>query len=494
MDAGVESVMCAYNRVNGEPCCTGKTLIKSILRDEWKFGGHIVTDCWALEDVWLRHKALSNAVVTAAEALKAGINLDCSNLLQDNLQKALDQKLITIADIDAALAPSLRTQFKLGFYDRPGTVPFSSLGAESVHSSHTVDLARKAAQQSMVLLKNDKGILPLKPNQYSSILVTGANAASMDAMLANYHGVSSNIVTFTEGISKAAGPATGVQYDLGCNDTDSVHFGGLWASENSDLTVVVLGLNPVLEGEDGDAFLAAHGGDKRDLKIPASHFAFLKALRKKHKKPIVAVITAGSAVDIAALEPYADAIILAWYSGEQGGNALADILFGKVSPSGRLPVTFYQSLNDLPAYDNYQMEGRTYRYFKGAPHFPFGYGLSYTTFGYTWKQKPVKKYTVKDTLSVVVTIKNTGAMNGDEIAQAYIDYPDGERMPLKELKQFKRITIPAHGERDVTLRIPIADLQKWNLKKNKWELFKGEYALSIGSNSRDQQLTTTFGL
>jgi beta-glucosidase len=494
VNAGVESVMCAYNRVNGEPCCTGKTLLKTILQDEWKFKGHIVTDCWALEDIWLRHKVLNDAVITSAAALKAGINLDCSNLLQDNLPKALQQKLISVEDLDAALMPSLRTHFKLGFYDAPETLPYHSLGEESVHAKRHIDLARKAAQQSMVLLKNDNGILPLKASQYSSILVTGANAASMDAMVANYHGVSSDIVTFTEGITKAAGPATGVQYDLGCNDTDSVHFGGLWASENSDVTIAVLGLNPVLEGEEGDAFLAAHGGDKNDLNIPASHLAFLKALRSKHKKPIIAVVTAGSAINIAALEPYADAIILAWYPGEQGGHALADILFGKVSPSGRLPVTFYKSLNDLPAYDNYQMQGRTYRYFKGATQFPFGFGLSYTTFTYAWKQKPLKKYTVKDTLSVVITIKNTGAMSSDEVAQAYIDYPEGERMPLKELKQFKRVSIPAHGQREVTLRIPVADLQKWNTQKGKWELYKGEYTLYIGGHSGDEQLKGVFRL
>lgn len=493
-NAKVEAIMCAYNRVNGEPCCTGPTLLRSIVKNEWKFGGHLVTDCGALEDIWLRHKVSENAVVVAADALKAGINLDCSDLLQQNLHQALSQKLITEADLNAALIPTLRTQFKLGFYEDHSASPYASLGASDVRSDAHVALARAAAQQSIVLLKNDRGILPLNREQYASILVTGANAAAMDAMVANYHGVSSNIVTFIEGISHEAGPAVGVQYDLGCNDTDTVHFGGLWASENSDLTIAVLGLTPVLEGEEGDAFLAANGGDRVDLKIPKSHIAFLKALRARHNKPIVAVITGGSSIDMNDIAPYADAVVMAWYSGEQGGTALADILFGKISPSGRLPVTFYQSLDDLPDYKGYDMKGRTYRYFSGAVQYPFGFGLSYTSFDYQWVQKPGRQYRPADTLDVVVKIKNTGSFNADEVVQAYIQYPNLERMPVIELKQFQRIHVKQNGERSVTLRIPIGDLRKWDLKKKSWQLYKGEYTIVIGSHSRDERLKATFKL
>ncbi|HEY9007898.1 MAG TPA: glycoside hydrolase family 3 N-terminal domain-containing protein [Ohtaekwangia sp.] len=492
VNGGVESVMCGYNRVNDEPCCTGNTLLHKILREEWKFKGHVVTDCWALEDIWRRHKVIPDAVHVAAAAVKVGVNMDCSNMLQDDLLKAVQQKLITEKEIEQALIPSLRTQFKLGFYDDPALVPYHSLGAESVHNAHNIEQARLAAQQSMVLLKNDKNILPLSANKYGSILVTGANAASLDALLGNYHGVSSNTVTFVEGITRAAGPATAVQYDLGCNDVDSVHFGGLWASETSDVTIAVLGLTPVSEGEEGDAFLAAHGGDKADLSIPASHLVFLKALRKKHNKPIIAVITAGSAVDINAIAPYADAVVLAWYSGEQGGNALADILFGKVSPSGRLPVTFYNSFDDLPAYDSYATKGRTYRYFTGKVQYPFGFGLSYTQFAYEWKQKPKEVYKSTDIVSFTATIKNTGAMDGDEVVQAYIKYPSGERMPLKELKQFKRVHVAAGNKEDVSLNISIADLQKWNLKSNAWEVVPGKYTVFLGGNSQDEKLTYTF--
>ena len=388
VNAGVESVMCAYNRVNGEPCCTSNTLLHNILHNEWKFQGHVVTDCGALDDIWLRHKVMPNAVDVAAAAIKAGVNLNCGSLLPDDAMKAIQQNLLTEKDIDSALAPDLRTQFKLGFYDPQSMNPFKNYGDDSVANAYHVELARKMAQQSMVLLKNKDHLLPLDKNKYNAYMVIGPNAASMDALLGNYHGVSGNAVNFVEGITKAVGAGARVEYDEGCNYTDTTHFGGIWAASNADVTIAVLGLTPVYEGEEGDAFLSPGGGDRLSLQLPASQIAFIKALRKGTKTPIVAVITAGSDLDLSSIEPYVDAIIYAWYPGQQGGNALADILFGKVSPSGKLPVTFYKSFDELPAYDNYAMQGRTYRYFTKPVEFPFGFGLSYTHFDYSWHKEP----------------------------------------------------------------------------------------------------------
>lgn len=488
VDAGVESVMCGYNRLNDQPCCTYDQLLRQILRKEWKFKGHIVTDCWALEDIWARHKVMKNSVEVAAAALKAGINLDCSNMLQDDLMKAYDQKLVTAADIDTALAAILRTQFRLGFYDDKSAVPFSKLGAESVHNKKHVDLSRKAAQQSMVLLKNDKGLLPLESQRYKSIMVLGPNAGSLDPLVANYHGMSGSMVTFAEGITEAAGPATAVQYDQGSDYKDTTRFGGIWAAGESDIAIAVIGLTPVYEGEEGDAFLAASGGDKLTLDLPAPHIKLLRELRKKGK-PVVAVVTAGSAVDIAAIEPYADAIILAWYPGEQGGAALGDILFGKVSPSGRLPITFYRSLNDLPPYDSYATAGRTYRYFGGAVQYPFGFGLSYSSFAYTWSREPQKTEGNKS-IEFSVTVENTGAMQADEVVQVYVQYPSLERMPLKELKGFKRITLSKSGRRTVKFSIPVTELQKWDARRGGWMVYPGEYRLLVGSSSGDIRLNS----
>ena len=333
VNAGVESVMCAYNRLNDEPCCTSSTLLGKILYNEWKFKGHLVTDCGALNDIYSRHKVMKDGAEVAAAAVKAGVSIDCSNVLQNDLMTAIERKLITEQDINRALTPALQTQFKLGFFDGAEQIPFHTLKGEDIHTPSSVALTRQAAQESMVLLKNSNNLLPLKKDLYNTMLVTGTNSVSADALFGNYHGMSSDLVTFAEGITKTAGPGVGVQYDLGSDYNDSTRFGGLWVSENSDLTIAVIGLTPVLEGEEGDAFLAPHGGDKVTLDLPAAHVAFMRALRQRHKKPIVAVVTCGSPVNIAAIESYADAIILAWYPGEQGGTALADIIFGAVSPA-----------------------------------------------------------------------------------------------------------------------------------------------------------------
>ena len=493
VNAGVESIMCAYNRVNGEPCCSGPTLLHHILREEWQFQGHVVTDCGALDDIWERHKALDGPVETAAAAIKAGVNLDCSNILQNDVLKAIDQGLISRRDLDSALAPLLRTEMRLGFFDNKTLNPFHAFGADSIHNRAHISLARTMARQGMVLLKNDGQVLPLAGNKYSSLMITGPNSFSFDALSGNYHGVSSNMVTFVEGITAAAGPATRIEYDQGSDYSDTTHFGGTWAASNADLTIAVIGLTPVMEGEEGDAFLAPHGGDRSDLSLPAAHIAYIKALRKNiGKKPLIAVVTAGSAVDLTAIEPYVDAIILAWYPGEQGGNALADILFGRVSPSGHLPLTFYRRLEDLPSYKDYGMQGRTYRYYDGPVQYPFGFGLSYTSFGYAWKRPLKPAYTLRDTLSFSIAVTNQGRMDGDEVVQAYIQYPGLERMPVKELKAFKRVTVSRNGARELTFSIPMSELQKWDLTEKSWKLYQGTYKLVLGSHSRDEKLAATF--
>ncbi|WP_166923318.1 glycoside hydrolase family 3 N-terminal domain-containing protein [Flavobacterium poyangense] len=498
VDAKVETVMCAYNRVNSEPCCTGKTLLKDILRNEWKFGGHVVTDCWALQDIYDSHKTLPNSVTVAAAAIKAGVNMDCSGLLQKDAITALNQKLITTKDIDNALAPTLRTQFKLGFYDKAEDNPYRKYGIDSIANTYHKNLSRKMAEQSMVLLKNAEigemktKLLPLKKEDYKAMVVVGPNAASLDALLGNYHGITDKAVNFVEGIAGAVDPDTRVEYDMGCDFTDTVNFGGVWAASMADLTIAVIGFTPVYEGEEGDAFLADGKGDRKNMDLPASHIAYIKALRKGTKSPLVAVVTGGSAVDISAIEPYVDAIVFAWYPGEQGGTALANLLFGKVSPSGHLPVSFYKSFGDLPDYNSYAMAGRTYRYFDKEVQYPFGFGLSYSTFAYNWVQKPENVKTTSDKISMQIKIDNTGNYDADEVAQVYIEYPNVDRMPLKELKAFKRVSISKGNSQIVTLEIPLQELQKWDDTKKQFKIYEGKYNIKIGSNSRDISLQTSF--
>ena len=498
VDAKVETVMCAYNRVNSEPCCTGKTLLKDILRNQWKFGGQVVTDCWALQDIYESHKTLPNSVTVAAEAIKAGVNMDCSGLLQKDVINALNQKLITKKDIDNALAPTLRTQFKLGFYDKAEDNPYRKYGIDSIANTYHRNLSRKMAEQSMVLLKNGEvgekktKLLPLKKEDYKSMVVVGPNAASLDALLGNYHGITDKAVTFVEGIAGAVDPDTRVEYDMGCDFTDTTHFGGVWAASMSDLTIAVIGFTPVYEGEEGDAFLADGKGDRKNIDLPASHIAYIKALRKGTKSPLIAVVTGGSAVDISTIEPYVDAIVFAWYPGEQGGTALANLLFGKVSPSGHLPVSFYKSFSDLPDYNSYAMTGRTYRYFDKEVQYPFGFGLSYTTFGYNWIQKPENTKTTSEKIALQIKIDNVGNYDADEVSQVYIEYPNEDRMPFKELKAFKRTSIVKGKSQIVTLEIPLQELQKWDDTIKQFKIYEGKYNLKIGSNSRDTILETSF--
>jgi beta-glucosidase len=502
VDAGVESIMCAYNRVNGEPCCSGPTLLHTILKEEWKFKGHVVTDCGALDDIYERHKVMPGPVEVAAAAIKAGVNLDCSSILQKDVLKAIDAGLLSRQDLDSALAPLFRTQLRLGFFDPPSRVPFSRYGADSIHNAAHISVARTMAAQSMVLLKNKGSILPLQKDKIASLMVVGPNAFSFDALSGNYHGVSSRMVTFLEGITAALGPAVRIEYDQGCDYKDTVHFGGTWAASNCQATIAVIGSTPVMEGEEGDAFLAPHGGDRADMSLPAAHIAYVKALRKAiGNKPLIVVVTAGSAVDLSSIEPYADAILLAWFPGEQGGNALADILFGRISPSGHLPVTFYRSPDDLPSYKDYGMKGRTYRYYNGPVQYPFGYGLSYTSFGYVWRQPVAEIYLPKDTITLSVTVENKGSMSGDEVVQAYLiryaapeDTTDASltRMPFRELKAFKRVSVPRQGKKDLTLRIPVSELQKWDPVSRQWKLYGGMYKVALGSDSRDEKLVAAF--
>ncbi|TDW97580.1 glycoside hydrolase family 3 protein [Dinghuibacter silviterrae] len=487
VDSGVEAVMCAYNRVNDQPCCTGRTLLKDILRDEWHFKGHVVSDCGALDDIWERHKALPDAATVAAEAIKTGVNVDCSNLLQADAETAVQKGLINEEDVNKDLAPNLRTAFHLGLYDDPSLSPYKDYGADSVANAYHQQLALQMAEESMVLLRND-GALPLKAANVKTMLIAGSNATSADALLGNYHGTSSHMVTFVEGITAIAGPATGVEYDLGCDPKDTVHFGGTWVASFSDVVVAVIGLTPQVEGEEGDAFLSDAGGDKKTLSLPAGQLAYIRALRKATHKPIIAVVTGGSAMDVDALAPFVNAIIVAWYPGQEGGAALANILFGRVAPSGHLPVTFYKSVADLPAYDDYHVKGRTYRYYEGEVEYPFGFGLSYTTFSYSWAGKPQK---IGDTLrfAVQVTAKSD-SIPAVAVPQVYIEYPSvpGKLMPVRELKQFARVTPGAIQP----FAIPLSALRKWDAEHHDWKLYPGTYRLVIGENSRDEQLSYKF--
>ena len=482
-EAKVGGVMCAYNRLDSLPCCGSSFLLQDILRKEWGFKGYLVTDCWALDDIFRYHQYVKTPEEAAAIAIKNGVNVECGNTL-NTLQNAMKQGLLTELDIDASLAINLEVLMKLGWFDKQDKTAFAQLGEKDINNEAGRQLARKTAAQSMVLLKNSNNTLPLSKN-LQRILVTGPNADDINVLLANYNGNSGNMVTVLEGITSAVSSSTVIYHNRGCDLTDTVLQNVHWMTGEADAVVAVMGLSPLLEGENGDAYLSQAGGDKKDISFPYAQLKYLQQLREKTKKPLVVVITAGSAIELKEVEKIADAVLLAWYPGEQGGNAVADILFGKVNPAGRLPVTFYQSNNDLPAFDDYSMKGRTYRYFNGEVQHPFGFGLSYTSFDYNG----LVVSSSSSGYSFHFSIKNTGNLIGDEVPQLYVRRVNaGAGEPIKQLKDFKRVSITSGKAVKVNLQLKISELEYFDEQKGKWLIYPGEYEIMIGGSSEDKKL------
>jgi len=483
-EAKVGGIMCAYNRLDDLPCCGSTFLLQDILRKEWGFKGYVVTDCWALDDIFRYHHFVKTPEEAAAIAIRNGVNVECGNTLK-TLQEALRKGLITEADIDASLKVNLEILMKLGWFDPPEKNPWARISEKMVNSEANKQLARQTAAESMVLLTNKNNTLPFSP-KLKSILVTGPNANDMDVLLANYNGNSGNLVTVLEGITNAVSASTVIFHNRGCDLTDTARQDIHWMINEADAVLAVLGLSPLLEGEHGDAYLSEAGGDKKDISFPHAQLKYLKKLREKTNKPLVVVLTAGSAVELGEVEKIADAVLLAWYPGEQGGNAVADILFGKINPAGRLPVTFYHSSKDLPSFTDYSMKGRTYRYFGGSVQHPFGFGLSYTSFACSG----LKVSASPSGYSFRFTVSNTGKMDGDEVVQLYVRRINATSdEPVKQLKDFKRLKITKGKSVPVSLQLRKSDLEYYDEETGGWMVWHGEYEVMIGGSSDDSRLT-----
>lgn len=443
VDGGVESVMCAYNRTNSEPCCGSGVLLVDILRGKWGFKGHVVSDCWAIQDFHTGHKVTANPVESAVMALKNGVNLNCGITYFPNLVKAVEQGLLKEEEINQSLAILLRTRFKLGMFDKMESDPYAAISPTVINCDKHRKIALESAQKSIVLLKNN-GVLPLSKFT-KSLFLTGPNATSTDALLGNYYGLNQNMVTIQEGIIGHLSPGSVMQYKQGflaargnVNPID-------WTTgeaKDADVCIVAMGLTGNLEGEEGEAIESDTYGDRLDYNLPENQIKFLKNLRKDNKKPIIVIITAGSPINMTEISALADAVIWAWYPGEEGGNAVADVLFGDISPSGRLPITFPKSLDQLPPFENYDMQGRTYRYMTEEPFYPFGYGLSYTRFAYS--DIKISKSVVRknESFDVEVAVQNQGKMESDEVVQLYLKRENEKIItPLFSIKGFKRIRL-----------------------------------------------------
>lgn len=456
VDAGVESVMCAYNRTNDEPCCSSNTLLMDILRNKWGFKGHIVSDCGAVADLYSGHKVVATEAEAAALAVKSGVGLDCGTEYK-SLLEAVQKGLIDEPQINKELAILLRTRFRLGMFDPAGKNPYDKITAEVINSDRHRKLAREAALKSVVMLKNN-GVLPLK-NNLSNYFITGPNAASVEALIGNYYGVNPEMVTILEGIAAAIAPGSQLQYRHGilldrpnANPID-------WTTGNtkiSDANFVVLGITGLLEGEEGAAVASPHFGDRLDYNLPQNQIDFLKKICTDNDRPVVAIVTGGSPMNLAEVHELADAVLLVWYPGEEGGHAVADIIFGKASPSGRLPITFPKSFDQLPAYDDYDMERRTYRYMKEEPLYPFGFGLSYGKFEYSdlVLSASTLRRRSKEPVSVTARVTNTGQHPAEEVVQLYItDRESKFRAPLFTFNGVRRVKLGPGQSAEVTFEI-----------------------------------------
>ena len=450
-EAEVESVMGAYNRVNGEPACGSKTLLKETLRDKWGFQGHVVSDCWAISDFHKFHHVTGTAPESAAMAMAAGCDLNCGNTYLTLLQ-ALQDGLVTEEQITTACERLFTTRYMLGLFDED--CEYNQIPVTATDTDEHAALALKAAEKSMVLLEND-GTLPLKAEEIRTIAVVGPNADSIPALEGNYNGTSSRYVTFLEGIRHWAG-ARGIRvlYSLGCHlykdrtsglaqADDRLAEAAMYAEE-ADVTIACVGLDATLEGEEGDTGNEYFSGDKKDLLIPESQRKLLKTLEKSAKK-LVTVIAAGSALNVAE----GNAKIFAWYPGQAGGTALAEILFGEVNPGGHLPLTFYKDVEDLPDFEDYRMTNRTYRYFEGEALYPFGFGLSYTRFALA--DAELGREGELETVKVSVT--NEGKMDGDAVIQVYAECESPDAPVHPRLCGFRRVTLKAGETRQVTVKL-----------------------------------------
>lgn len=490
-EADVSAVMGAYNRVNGEPCCGSKTLLQDILRDEWGFKGYVVSDCGAVCDFHEHHKVTHNAAESSAMAVNNGCDLNCGNAYT-YLKAAAASGMISEENIDKAVRRLLAAKFRLGMFDEPEKVPYSSLDYDVVDCDAFRNLALEAARKSMVLLKNENNVLPLNKN-IKTIALIGPNADSKDVLLGNYNGTPSKYSTVLQGIRNRVSQNTRVIYSEGCDLTRKDV--GSWVSDfipeaviaakRADTVVMCLGLSPRIEGEEGDAYNADASGDRIDIGLPGRQEALLKAVAETGK-PIILVLLNGSAIAIKQAEKYASAIIEAWYPGEEGGNAAADVIFGNYNPAGRLPVTFVNSVEDLPDFEDYSMKNRTYRFIEKEPLYPFGFGLSYTKFKYSNLTLRSKKINAKDDLVITFDVENIGALEGEEVAQIYLkDIEASAPIPNHQLAGFSRISLKP-GERK-TLRFKIKARQMAVIREEgSCVIEPGEFIVYVGGQQPDQ--------
>jgi len=485
-EAKVLSVMGAYNRTNGECCCASPTLLGEILRDEWGFEGYVVSDCGAIRDIHEHHKVTGSAEESAALAVKNGCDLNCGEAY-GALRKALRKGLLAEEDIDRSVRRLLMARFRLGMFDPPDAVPFATIPPEINDCATHRKLAAEVARESIVLLKND-GLLPLAKGG-RRLAIIGPRADNLDVLLGNYHGTPSTYVTFLGGLRRKVGHLTEIVHAKGCETSGPSKEGfseAVAVAEQADVVIMCLGYTPKLEGEEGEVADSDGGGDRRAVALPGVQEELLRAVHAAGR-PVVLVLTGGSPVSVVWADREVPAIIETWYPGEEGGTALADVLFGDYNPAGRLPVTFVKSLDDLPPFTDYAMKGRTYRYMETEPLYPFGFGLSYTRFRYDELRFSSDKINPWEEIEIRVDVRNVGRYAGDEVTQLYLtDLESSVQTPIRELRAARRIHL-VPGQR-ATLLFTLSARQMALINENgRAVLEPGEFEISIGGCQPDKR-------
>lgn len=504
-EAGVEAVMGAYNRTNGEPCCGSKTLLQDILRDEWQFDGHVTSDCWAIQDFHLHHKVTMTAPESSAMAVNNGCDLNCGNMYA-NLLIAIEEGLVDEATIDKSVTRLMTTRLRLGMFDDASKVPFTAIPIEQNDCAAHHAVAKEVAARSMVLLRNN-GILPLNDMTGKTIAVIGPNADSRKALIGNYYGTASRYVTVLEGINARIGLDADVLYSEGCH-LHKEHMDGVAAfckekadriaeavsvAKRADVCVVVLGLDETLEGEEGDQGNQYASGDKLSLDLPGKQLELLQAV-KAVGKPTIVICMAGSALDLSWADANTDAVIQAWYPGAEGGEVVANLLFGDINPSGRLPVTFYRTLEEIPAFEDYSMEGRTYRFMKNEALYPFGYGLSYTSFAYGNVAVDAPVVQSGNTVVVSTTVRNTGKYAGIETVQLYLkDLEASWRTPNCQLAGVQAVYLAPGEEKAISFTIMPEQMMVVN-DAGEFILEPGAFEAYVGGTQPDTRSEALTGM
>ena len=497
-EAGVESVMGAYNRVNGEPCNGSKTLLKDILRDEWGFDGHVVSDCWAIKDFHMGHHVTANPVESVAMAVSSGCDINCGDIFVYLVQAVREGKISEEA-ITHACERLFTTRMKLGLFDDPEKVPYNRIPYEVVDSREMRELNLEVAKKTLVLLKNEGDLLPLKKDGLRTVGVIGPNANNRKALMGNYEGTSSRYITVLEGIQDYLGDDVRVLYSEGCHMYKD-RVGGLGRVNDrisevkeicklSDVVIACMGLDAGLEGEEGDEGNEFASGDKPNLNLPGLQEELIKTACESGK-PVVLVLLSGSALAVNYAQEHVPAILQGWYPGGQGGKAIAQVLFGESSPEGKLPVTFYRTTEELPEFTDYSMRNRTYRYMTASPLYPFGYGLTYTKFEVSDAEVSVNTVTDQG-MNVRCKVKNVGDRAGRVTVQVYVK-ANRDGVPNAQLKGLKKVALAPGEEAEVIIPLNAAAFSLCN-ENGEHIVEAGSYSVYVGQSQPDARSQELMG-